>query len=139
MTEQRTFQGVSITFDEHWARIVTDAALFAYLERRGKKDASLLAVYLKSEYETIYGKPLEISADSLAIEILIHAYIDKLAKALHGARLPEALLDALGPLLSRIEASTAMIDCGERCVDNNHFVFDGLEPFAPLIIALLDK
>ena len=139
MSENRTFHGISILIDEHWVRVKTNQALFEYLEQQGKKDASLLASYLKAEYESLYATPLDISSDSLAIEILIHAYIDKLVNLLQASQLPEVLHNALEPLLSRIEASTAVIDCGEKSVDNNRFVFDGLEPFAPLIISLLDK
>lgn len=42
--------------------------------------------------------------------------------------MPSGIVRAVQDLAERIETSTAVLDCGERSVDGNRWVFDMLAP-----------
>ena len=100
-----------------------------------------LAGYILKRYEELFQKPLDISETSLAVEILVHAYVDVLSR--NAAAVQESLpKHVAGPILhfaNAVHERTVVINCGERCVDSNRFVFDGLAPFHSLIFSALGK
>lgn len=70
-------------YGDRAVHIKTDAALVEYLGEAGN-GARALAEEILREYEKRAGKPLDIGLDSLAIEILIHTFLDTFAgRALH--------------------------------------------------------
>ena len=76
-----------------------------------------LADYYVEKYDEwmaeLYGK-LNIEKRSIAVEIIGHVYPEKLAKYL-----PDSVYKA-------VRAHTAVIDMGERSVDDNRIVWDGI-------------
>ena len=134
----RTAEGVWVRYGDRAVHIKTDAALVEYLGEAGN-GARALAEEILREYEKRAGKPLDIGVDSLAIEILIHTFLDTFAgRALHLAeKLPGPLAEPLSALLEGLEDRTEIIDCGEREVDGNRWVFDRLAPFHGLFYEIL--
>lgn len=117
-----------------------DEHLLAYLRAPGK-GALALAEYLLAQYEARYGAPLDISAHSLAIEILGHVFADQFAEAV-SSLLDKVAPDADGPLsrlLEKVQERSEEIDCGEASIDSNRFVWDMLVPFHGLIYAIADR
>ncbi|WP_017154305.1 hypothetical protein [Bacillus bingmayongensis] len=85
-----------------------------------------LAQYLKQEHTNQYGTILNISNQSLAIEIIGHVYIGNFADILKNIpRIPK-----IAPIIVerayRITDHTDIIDCGEKEVDSNRWVWDKL-------------
>ncbi|MBO1581730.1 hypothetical protein [Bacillus sp. XF8] len=85
-----------------------------------------LAQYLKQEHTNQYGTILNISDQSLAIEIIGHVYIGNFADILKNIpRIPK-----IAPIIVerayRITDHTDIIDCGEKEVDSNRWVWDKL-------------
>ncbi|MBY0596481.1 hypothetical protein [Bacillus bingmayongensis] len=85
-----------------------------------------LAQYLKQEHTNQYGTILNISNQSLAIEIIGHVYIGNFADILKNIpRIPN-----IAPIIVerayRITDHTDIIDCGEKEVDSNRWVWDKL-------------
>lgn len=134
----KEYKGISISFEDRVVRIKCDEVLMNYLARPGN-DALILSEYILGTYYDMYHKILQISQNSLAVEILIHAYVDKLCLCIQNAEtIPfEGLDKTLKQLCQIIGSRTEIIDCGEKEVDHNRFVFDGLEKFHGVIYKLL--
>lgn len=134
----KEYKGISISFEDRVVRIKCDEVLMNYLAQPGN-DAVILSKYILETYYDMFHKILNISQHSLAVEILIHAYIDKLCEVIECNNvIPiEGLNQALIQASRAIEKRTEIIDCGEREVDSNRFVFDGLEKFHGVIYKLL--
>ncbi|WP_148409857.1 hypothetical protein [Murimonas intestini] len=134
------FDGISIQCEEKWARIKCDKSLKDYLIKPGN-GSKQLAGYILKYYEMSEGKHLKIGLHSLAIEILAHAYTDLFCNAAKGLKavLPSGLYDELDKVLEKLLIHTEIIDCGEKDVDSNRFIWDGLEPFHQLIYGFLNN
>ena len=80
--EEKKYQGITVKFEPQWVRVVTDDALTGYLEQKSRRDAERLAEWILKQYQMLLGYPLKIDRDSLAVEILIHAYMDTISEKL---------------------------------------------------------
>ena len=80
--------------------------------------------------------------DSLAVEILIHAYMDTISEKLEEnaeqSEIPVTVKRLLEKLCGKVQRHTDVIDCGEKEVDSNRLVFDGLSMFHESIYRLLE-
>lgn len=134
----KEFHGITIRFEDRWAHIVTDQKLVGFLKEPGTGSVAL-ASYIQNRYAEIFHKQLQIAKMSLAVEILVHAYLDVLSQntASIRERLPEPVSRPILHLMAELHGKTASIDCGEISVDHNRFVFDDLAPFHSLIFAVL--
>lgn len=134
----KDFHGITIRFEEHWACITTDQRLVDFLKGPGNGSVEL-AAYVLGRYPEIFHRQLKISKMSLAVEILIHAYLDVLSQnsAAIQERLPEPVSKPIRRFMAELHGKTSTIDCGESPVDHNRFVFDDLAPFHSLIFAVL--
>lgn len=139
---EKNYQGITVKFETGWVRVVTDDCLINYLEREGKKDAEQLADWILAEYRNLLGCSLKIRRDSLAVEILIHAYMDTISERLedHAQRseIPGTVKRLLKGVCDKMQKHTDVIDCGEKEVDSNRLIFDGLAPFHETIYQLLE-
>lgn len=135
---ERSEQGVSVGYEEKVVRIRTDQALMDYLGLPGNGSLPL-AEQILARYQELFGKPLAISAPSLAVELLIHAYIDEFARKQEAlsAHLPGSLGEPLAKLGRSLHRHTEIIDSGEESVDTNRWVFDRLAPYCGLICRIL--
>ena len=135
------FHDVTIVYTDRLVQITTDQALINYLNQKGKNDARNLAKHILTRYQELAGQPLQITEDSLTVEILIHVYLDKLSVLLQKPTpiLRSDLRNKLLSLSQTLKSHSEIIDCGERSVDNNRHIFDSLSPFAPIITLLLEK
>lgn len=137
---EETYQGIAIRLEPSVARVRHDARLEAYLQAPGNGSLAL-ADFILARYRALFEKPLAISRDSLAIEILGHVYADRLAAMAETLReriAPESR-GPLSRLLERVRESAGVIDCGEAEVDTNRVVWDMLVPLRRLIYALADR
>lgn len=134
------FHGITISLQEHWANIDTDKKLMDFLSQPGNGSVEL-AEYILKRYRELFQKPLDISEASLAVEILVHSYIDVLSQNTAAIQklLPEHIAGPILHFANAVHERTAVINCGERAVDSNRFVFDGLAPFHSLIFSALGK
>ncbi|MBQ7065263.1 MAG: hypothetical protein IJN92_00420 [Lachnospiraceae bacterium] len=134
----KTFHGISICYKEQIVQIKTDKALLDYLS--GPENGSIeLSEQILARYKELFQKELKVSEASMSVEILIHAYMDVFARNVEKLvkMLPEAIGKGLIMCLKKMEASTEIIDSGEKEVDSNRFVFDGLVPYRKVLYAIL--
>ncbi len=117
-----SYRGINIRIEPRIVRVESDDTLKAFLKGRGMKAAKELSRVLHEEYLTRYEKELDITGNSLAMEIFMHVLIQKIAfrlKKITGER----------GLVRRALRSTAVIDCGEKIEDTNRFAWDLLSHF----------
>ncbi|MCR5294012.1 MAG: hypothetical protein K6E30_02400 [Lachnospiraceae bacterium] len=135
----RERSAIHVSYHHRIVRIRTDEVLLGALSRNSA-GVYAAAEHILKTYEAHMGETLKISRDSLAAEILLHAYLDAFFRRLEGTVCRKA---GAGKLLNRPIArlirSTEVIDCGEREVDGNRIVFDVLAPFGGFICRVLGK
>ena len=134
------FQGITVCYEEKIVRITCNETLARYLDSPGNGSVPL-AEHIRAAYQKYFGRQLEISLHSLAVEILGHVYADRLGSVL--ASLSDHFADEQNTVLTRLalrlKERTEVIDCGEKDVDGNRFIWDMLEPFHGVIYLLLGK
>ncbi len=140
--EEKKYQGITVKFEPGWVRVVTDEALTGYLDQKSSKDAEHLADWILAEYQNLLGYALKIDRDSLAVEILIHTYMDTISERLEDhaiqSEIPGAAKRLLKSICDRVQKHTDIIDCGEKEKDGNRLIFDGLSAFHETIYRILE-
>ena len=113
----RRYYGIGLTFEPKIIRVANDNALRYYLNRYGRRGAARLAAFARKMYQLKYGRHIKITARSLAAEIYDHFKLMEMANA------AEKAVGQTRPTQWMIRHMD-VIDCGERTVDNNRFVWD---------------
>lgn len=134
------FHGISIRYKKQLVQIKTDKYLLDFLGEKGNGSLKL-SEYILEQYKSTFGYTLEISKESLSIEILVHAYLDVLSKGIEMMSKvvsPEVLNDLI-LFMKKIEEHTEIIDSGEKQVDTNRHIFDSLVPFKAGIYLVLGR
>lgn len=138
---QYTYNDVRIGMDPHWARVHNDSYLRNYLNKWGHGTGAL-AKDILSRYKTHYGYALNISEDSLVVEILGHYHCETIvslgAATFVAAGVPRILANEfINVVKSILSSHTAVIDCGESGYDTNRNVWDKLQGFRGIIETVL--
>ena len=113
----KEFHGISINCEEKLIQIKNDCALLTFLDDPATKGSLLVSEYAHQLYLKEMGRPLNISIDSVAIEILGHVYADKFADLASRFK-----IKALQSKLADIKSRTDIIDCGERDIDSDRHI-----------------
>lgn len=94
-----------------------------------------LADHIKCNYRSIYAKELQISRDSLTIEILIHDYLDMFKRYFEKVQkvVPTPVVKKLVSYMKEMESHTEIIDSGEADIDTNRHIFDSLVSYKEAI------
>lgn len=101
------------------------------------------AEYTLKKYQEVHQKELDIQKDSIAIEILAHVYSDHLGSLMIGleSKIPNKeknpLLHLGESYLKELRKHTEVIDIGERSIDSNRKIWDGLLLYKQLIFGIL--
>lgn len=131
MWTKKYYEGIEIILREDSVEITNDKKLQSYL--RGPGNPALdLADYLLSYHSNIFDDPLDISRDSMAIEILAHVHMDDFVQYAATMR-----FDDLSDLDAFASSHTGIIDCGELNIDPNRHIWDALTPFSHMIYKLV--
>lgn len=137
-----SYEGVNIELDSRGiARITNDANLKSFILRIGHNSREL-ANNIKTTFRSKWGYDLNITTDSLTVEILGHYYPDKVLNYIQvgtiGAGLPGVLISkAISYLKIIISPRVAVIDCGIKEVDSNRDIWDGLSSWRSKLESLL--
>lgn len=132
------FKQIAICYNDCMIQIKTDQPLLSFLEEKGNGSIAL-SKHIHEQYKTMFQKPLDISQDSLAIEILIHVYMEQLTKTKTTIAkiLPKKIASSFIKCMEKLHQHTQIIDCGEKEVDSNRIVFDTLAPYHKIIYGIL--
>lgn len=126
---------IKVGFEPQLIRVHSDKALWQFLKGDIKSRMKLLIYTIKEEYFTQFDKKLEISDDSLVVEILVHVYCDYLGLLFNRIVQISWLQRLVIKLLKRAE----IVDCGERQVDSNRWIWDFLARFKRIFIAIIPQ
>jgi hypothetical protein len=134
------FHGITVKYGDSIVHITVDSALMTYLDNPGNGSIEL-SKHILTTYRQRFGSALNISEESMSVEILIHAYLDVFSKGVEklSAMISKEILKALIDLMRKIEGHTEVIDSGEASVDGNRHVFDSLVPYRKILYLVLGK
>lgn len=114
----RVYHDVGFVTEPGIVRVSCDQMLRKYLSEGKRKAALDLAEHAINAHEKEQGRPLDISRKSLACEIYDHYRL---------MRMTEALSKVFGENfrpLKWMKRHMIVIDCGEKKLDNNRFLWD---------------
>lgn len=97
--------------------ITNDSNLKALYNKYGYKGMLSVAVNAMSQYKSLTGKYLYIDAESIAIEIMGHIDVGRVASYVK---------NVTGKDIGNFVQRTDIIDCGEDAVDSNRWVWDAV-------------
>ncbi|SDF81634.1 hypothetical protein SAMN05421827_101642 [Pedobacter terrae] len=129
---------ITVGLEPKLIRVYSDAQLWAYLEGTAAvrlKRFELLVNAIKADYEQHFNQALAISNASLIVEILVHVYCDYLG--LHFNRIIK--IKWIQALVKKLLKRAEVVDCGEKSVDSNRWVWDLLAGSQSLFISILPK
>ncbi|MCZ4243912.1 hypothetical protein [Pedobacter punctiformis] len=124
---------IKIDFKPALVRIYSNEALWKFLEGYKFSGLEMLAEMIKTDYEKQFNKPLNITHDSLITEILVHIYCDYLGLRIHQAVRIKWIQHLLMKLIERAE----IVDCGEKQVDSNRWLWNFLARYKNSLIKIL--
>jgi len=126
---------IQVRMENGVIRIKNDIHLWQLFDRDVKQRTHCLIDRIKADYRFNFGKPLQIHAKSIAIEIWGHLYYEylllRICRLLH--------IDPSTKKVKRLLRPSTIIDCGEKGKDSNRFIWDISIPFYRLISSLLPK
>jgi len=114
-------------------RIYSDKGLWRYLDGEPAPKTMELVKTIKADYKNEFGNSIKISNSSLMVEIWAHVYSDYIGLLLQ-RRLKFVWIQKL--LQKGIERAE-IIDCGEKELDTNRWVWDFLSHFNSIISIFL--
>ncbi|KQM69595.1 hypothetical protein ASE74_06305 [Pedobacter sp. Leaf216] len=126
---------IKVGIEPQLIRVYSNASLWDYLDGKANTRFELMVDTIKADYAQHFGKELAISNNSLIVEILVHVYCDYLGLSFNRIVRIKWIQNLVKKLLTRAE----VVDCGEKSVDSNRWVWDLLAGSKSLFIAILPK
>ena len=126
---------VKVELELQLIRVYGDAELWRYLDDKAKERFEQLVTAIKTDYKSHFGQALAITDESLIVEILVHVYCDYLGLSFNRVVKIKWIQGLVKKLLKRAE----VVDCGEKAVDSNRWVWDLLARYKSFFIKLLPK
>ncbi len=110
-------------------------ALKRYLSKDIDARSLVLARLIKQDYLDLMGSELDITVDSMVIEIWGHVYASHLAKAIKNLIQLQLIADFANFIINRSDT----IECGESEIDSNRRFWDILSNFKGAVWSFLPK
>lgn len=126
---------IKVGLEPQLIRVYSNAELWAYLDGKANARFELMVNTIKADYEQHFGKTLAISNASLIVEILVHVYCDYLGLSFNRMVQIKWIQALVKKLLKRAE----VVDCGEKGVDSNRWVWDLLANCKSILIRIFPK
>lgn len=120
---------ISIKYRKQLISIAQLHELLIYLNTATAQRSDELAILIKEDHKNLFGSPLNISTRSIVVEIWGHVFAGQVAKLLKRI-LPFRPINKLANfVINRCD----VIDCGEKGIDTNRWVWDFLSVFKPIL------
>ncbi|TCD10430.1 hypothetical protein EZ449_08755 [Pedobacter frigidisoli] len=126
---------LKVSLDDGLVRVYSNAELWGFLKGNASLRFDLLVETIKKDYLLTFKKPLDISNNSLILEILVHVYCDYIGLLFNKMVKIKPIQILVSKLLKRAE----VVDCGEQGKDSNRWVWDFLAGSKGLFIKLLPR
>lgn len=124
---------VEVLFENRSVHIINNKDLWTLLENDTETRTMVLVTWIKEQYRFFFDKELEITEDSLAVELWGHVYFEYYILAVKEL----IRLQLIENFLERILKVSEVIDCGESGFDNNRKLWDMLAPHKSFILKML--
>lgn len=124
-----------VSYEPKLIRVKKPKALQKFLSIDIANRSEVLANYIKQDYFLYINKELDISTDSLIVEIWGHVYASYFARAMKNL----IKLKLIENLADFIITRSDTIDCGESEIDSNRKFWDVLAKFKSIILTFLPK
>ncbi|MDN3585794.1 hypothetical protein QWY86_03890 [Pedobacter aquatilis] len=111
---------IKVSLDDGLIRLKSDKALWLYLDGGSISQTLKLVRFIKTDYEATFEKQLNISDNSLTVEIWAHVYSHYFGLLLNKYNNIKWLKKILLKGIERAE----IIDCGEKYKDTNRWFWD---------------
>ncbi|MFC3563405.1 hypothetical protein [Pedobacter jamesrossensis] len=126
---------IKVKLEEGIIRLKSDNGLWRYLDGGAKTRTFQLIKVIKEDYKSEFDKPLNIHNESLMVEIWAHVYCDYYGLLFHR----NIKIKWIQNILMKGIERAAIIDCGERELDSNRWIWDFLSNFKSPISWVLPK
>lgn len=124
-----------VVFSDQLIQIKKPHHLKQFLSSDIKNRSEVLVNYIKQDYFLIFGKELNVTNNSIIIEIWAHVFASYFARAMKKMLRFKLVENAANLILKRSD----IIDCGESNLDSNRKSWDVLANFKGLILYFLPK
>lgn len=134
------YKGMTLSYEDRMVHLNYDQELQDFLAQEGNGSEEL-AKHIKQQYLTLFNKELNVSEDSLAIEIIAYVYSDKIEGLVDKVStfLPQGLKDQLANIIKNAQGDSLTIDMGEKEVDSNRETWDSLVQHKGLIMKVAGR
>jgi len=126
---------IKVCHNEGLIRIYSDKDLWRYLDGGVRLRTLELVKVIKTDYHKEFNKSLKISDNSFIVEIWAHVYSDYFGLLIKRHLKIKWIQNLIQKGIERAE----IIDCGEKKLDTNRWVWDFLSHFKPVISLFLPK
>ncbi|MFC4210710.1 hypothetical protein ACFOWA_05940 [Pedobacter lithocola] len=126
---------IKVSLNEGIVRLHSDKNLWDYLNEDVKRRTFLLVDAIKSDYQIVFGKGLNIESKSFVVEIWAHIFSDYLGLLI------KKHIDILWikKLVQKGIERAELIDCGEKHLDSNRWLWDSVGRFVNFTLWLFPK
>lgn len=124
-----------VAFTKKLIIIKEPKALKKYLSKDIDARSIVLANLIKQDYLDLMGTELDITVDSMVIEIWGHVYASHFAKAMKNLIKLQLVEDFADFIIKRSDT----IECGESEIDSNRRFWDILSNFKGAVLSFLPK
>lgn len=125
---QQTYQlydtSIRVTFKENSVHITNDKELWQLMGQDKDQRTTELAALIRNDFKVLHNRDLNITTDSLVVEIWGHVYFEYWALAIDNL----FKLKLISNLVDTAVQYSEIIDCGEEGFDNNRKLWDFLAP-----------
>ncbi len=126
---------INIKLEPKLIKVYGDAELWRFLSVKADSRLIFLIQCIKNDYEIKFKMPFKVSDDSLITEIIIHVYCDYIVLRFNRFIKIKWIQQFVIKILKRAE----IVDCGEKSIDSNRWLWDYLSKFKTTIIKILPK
>ncbi len=124
---------IGVDFRDKLIRIHEPEALERYLSTDLVNRSAILVKYIKMDYAQLMKQELDITDDSMIVEIWGHVYASYLAKGIKNL----VQLNMVDNVADFVLKRSDIIDCGESEIDSNRKFWDIIARFKGVILKFL--
>src|SRR4051812_47049918 len=128
-------KNIQLEIGEHKIKLPINTDLTDLLANNTEASTDALVTAIKAAFNKQNNREIEVSNNSMAVEIWGHVYTESFANAVKSI----STFKIIDGVLSKIIAHCEVIDIGEPGHDKNRFVWDMLAHFKSDIGSLLPK
>ncbi|WP_443939159.1 hypothetical protein [Pedobacter sp. MW01-1-1] len=128
-------QKIGVDLKPKIIRVYSSDALDGFFSQSIESDLNTLISSIQADYTTLYKKELAISNESLFVEILAHVHCEYIGFTLN----KNIKWRLFNRFIEKLIARAEIVDCGERKMDSNRWVWDILSFFQSFFVFIFPK